>query len=101
MAIISRRSILRGLFSAPAIVAVSSLMPIRGLVMPRALTDSEIVAMLDNRLDQGEYSDDAAFVRYRSHHSLTKFHNYYDAPEANQLTEKFSRAEITEILKHL
>ena len=29
-----RRSFLRGLFAAPAVVAVSSLMPIRGIVMP-------------------------------------------------------------------
>jgi hypothetical protein len=28
-----RRSLLRGLFAAPAVVAVSSLMPIRGIVM--------------------------------------------------------------------
>lgn len=34
MAIITRRSILRGLFAAPALVAASRLMPLRGLVMP-------------------------------------------------------------------
>ena len=31
---ITRRSIMRGLFAAPAVVAASSLMPLRGLVMP-------------------------------------------------------------------
>jgi hypothetical protein len=34
---ITRRSILRGLFAAPAVVAASSLMPIRGIVMPPEL----------------------------------------------------------------
>lgn len=34
--IITRRSLLRGLFAAPAIVAASSLMPIRGIVMDAA-----------------------------------------------------------------
>lgn len=32
--LIHRRSLLRGLFAAPAVVAVSSLMPIRGIIMP-------------------------------------------------------------------
>jgi hypothetical protein len=31
---IERRALLRGLFALPAIVAVGSLMPIRGIVMP-------------------------------------------------------------------
>lgn len=31
---IERRALLRGLFAMPAIVAVSSLMPIRGIIMP-------------------------------------------------------------------
>ena len=31
--IIERRALLRGLFAAPAIVAVSSLMPLRGVLM--------------------------------------------------------------------
>lgn len=37
MSILTRRSLLRGLFAAPAIVAASSLMPIRGepLLIPR------------------------------------------------------------------
>ncbi len=32
---ISRRLVLRGLIAAPAIVAVGSLMPIRGIIMPK------------------------------------------------------------------
>lgn len=36
--IITRRTALRGLFAAPAIVAASSLMPLRGLVMPTGIS---------------------------------------------------------------
>lgn len=32
--IITRRTLLRGMFATPAIVAASSLMPLRGIVMP-------------------------------------------------------------------
>jgi len=34
MTILTRRSLLRGLVATPAVVAVSSLMPVRGIVMP-------------------------------------------------------------------
>jgi hypothetical protein len=53
--LIARRSLLRGLFAIPAIVAASSLMPLRGisLIMPSELTDAEIIALLDKRLDDG------------------------------------------------
>ncbi len=35
---IERRALLRGLFAMPAIVAVGSLMPIRGIIMPWDIT---------------------------------------------------------------
>jgi hypothetical protein len=57
---ISRRLILRGLIAAPSVVAFSSLMPIRGIIMPiqslititniqdyeRALRENEVVTSL-------------------------------------------------------
>ena len=40
--LIDRRSLLRGLFAAPAVVAAASLMPLRGLIMPVRWSDDEI-----------------------------------------------------------
>lgn len=67
---IERRTLLRGLFAMPAIVAASSLMPVRGfsMIMPHELTDAEIVALLDKRLDEGwsagKYEPGRSFARY-------------------------------------
>ena len=38
--ILSRRSFLRGLFAAPAVVAIGSLMPVRGIVMDVGVVDT-------------------------------------------------------------
>jgi hypothetical protein len=52
--LIHRRSLLRGLFTAPAVVAASSLMPLRGVIMPidyegwRIVTDSDLSFRLDD-----------------------------------------------------
>ena len=85
--LVSRRGILRGLFAAPAIVAASSLMPIRGaaLVMRDEFDPAEIAATLDQRIDAGdghwcsielrwkdlEYPGDGAWVRYAGYDVLT------------------------------
>ena len=52
---LTRRFFAYGAIAAPAIVAASSLMPIRAakLILARELTDAEIVALLDVRLDEG------------------------------------------------
>lgn len=53
---IERRAFLRGLFAAPAIVAVGSLMPIRGVSLQGLgldnLSDADIVRILCERLDE-------------------------------------------------
>jgi hypothetical protein len=47
MMIIARRTFLRGLLAAPAVVAVGNLMPIRGIVMPiRHLVDAKHLVFL-------------------------------------------------------
>lgn len=50
---ITKRTFLRGLFAAPAIVAAASLMPIRGvsLIRPEELSTAEIVSLLERRID--------------------------------------------------
>lgn len=52
---ITKRTFLRGLFAAPAIVAASSLMQIRGvsLIRPEELNTAELIAILNGRLDAG------------------------------------------------
>lgn len=84
MGLITRRSLLRGLFAAPAIVAASSLMPIRGLVLADELSTAELVALLDGRLDAGHrgawnaqsrqweaaYPGSLGYVRYGGYRSL-------------------------------
>lgn len=60
--IVTRRSLLRGLFAAPAIVAVASLMPIRGIIMPTYTHGHTIVgpdnieiSKMVNSLNESEY----------------------------------------------
>ena len=90
---IARRSLLRGLFAAPAIVAAASLMPIRGISLSQLLpdpygnlSDAELVALLEQRLEQsvGHWDDvnkrwvlgkdygatEAEYVRFGGHQTL-------------------------------
>jgi hypothetical protein len=55
--LISRRLVLRGLIAAPSVVAFSSLMPIRGIIMPiQGSMTVEEVARLYSRLQAYEQS---------------------------------------------
>ncbi len=53
MELLTKRSFLRGLFAAPAIVAASSLMQIRGvsLIRTKELSTAEIISLLERRID--------------------------------------------------
>lgn len=48
--VLTRRSILRGLFAAPVVVAASSLMPLRGLMMPVSSLFSNLPVYKYNRV---------------------------------------------------
>lgn len=62
---ITKRTFLRGLFAAPAIVAASSLMPIRGelLILPEELNTAQIVAILERRIDAANHQMQMAMSR--------------------------------------
>lgn len=65
---LARRSFISGLVSAPAIVAAASLMPLRGvkMVFPELSIDpATMAALLDARLDVGNYPGDGLYVRYQ------------------------------------
>ena len=49
---IERRALLRGLFALPAIVAVGSLMPIRGIIMPPSYPE-RILKMISGLKEDG------------------------------------------------
>ena len=52
---INRRLVLRGLVAAPAVVAVASLMPVRGIIMPASWHSGAISSAEQMRLYQGLY----------------------------------------------
>jgi hypothetical protein len=49
---IERRALLRGLFAMPAIVAIDSLMPIRGIVMP-VRYNADVDLLIRGLIDDG------------------------------------------------
>ena len=62
--LIQRRALLRGMFAMPAIVAVRSLMPIRGVVMP-IYGDVPTITIYDGPFDQRMLEEELKMcVRY-------------------------------------